>query len=151
MASSGLYDEARSVLHEALNGAGALNRPFEHARGLLQLGGVLRRLGARAQAREVLDRSDAIFEGLGALPWVTRVAAERELLGQRSRASDDPSALSAAEEQVVNLALAGRSNQAIAAELFVSVRTVESHLTRSYRKLGVKSRSELLARGRTSS
>ena len=151
LASSGLYDKALDVLRQALDGADALHRPFEHARGLLQLGGVLRRLGVRAQAREVLDRSAAIFEGLGAVPWITRVAAERELLGQRSRASDDPSALSAAEEQVVNLALAGRSNQAIAAELFVSVRTVESHLTRSYRKLEVKSRSELLARSRTSS
>ncbi len=151
LASSGLYDEARNVLHRALDGADSLHRPFEHGRGLLQLGAVLRRLGARTQAREVLDRSDAIFMALGAAPWVTRVAAERELLGRRSRASVDPSALSAAEEQVVNLALAGRSNQAIAAELFVSVRTVESHLTRSYRKLGVKSRSELLARGRTSS
>ncbi len=151
LAARGLYDEARDVLHEALSHADELHRPFEHARGLLQLGGVLRRLGARTQARETLDRADEIFVALGAAPWVIRVASERELLGQRGRPSDDPSTLSAAEEQVVNLALAGRSNQAIAAELFVSVRTVESHLTRSYRKLGVKSRSELLARGRTTS
>lgn len=151
LAARGRYDEARLVLNEVLGSADELHRPFEHARGLLQLGGVLRRLGARTQSRDALDRADVIFIELGASPWVARVASERELLGQRGRSTGDPTALSAAEEQVVNLALAGRSNQAIAAELFVSVRTVESHLTRVYRKLGVKSRSELIARGRTGS
>lgn len=122
-----------------------IGRPFEVARAYLLLGAARRRAGLRARAREALNRAEVTFTSLGSRPWLARVADERRMLGGRDAAAD-PNTLSEAERQVAELVRAGRSNKDIAAEMFVSLRTVESHLTRIYRKLGVKSRGEFLAR-----
>ena len=82
---------------------------------------------------------------MGASAWARRCADELERIKGR-RASDQSGELSPSEHQVAELVAAGRTNAEIAAALFVSVRTVESHLTRTYRKLGVRSRTELTAR-----
>jgi DNA-binding CsgD family transcriptional regulator len=143
--AQGATDDAVDLLEAAEPAWPDIARPFEVARAYLLLGAARRRAGTRARAREALNRAELIFTSLGSRPWLARVADERQMLGGRD-AAGDPNALSEAERQVGELVRAGRSNKDIAAELFVSLRTVESHLTRIYRKVGVKSRSEFLAR-----
>jgi len=127
----------------ALAAVAAIGDPFERAR-VLQLGGtVARRAGRRTEAREQLDEARRLFAGLRAVPFVERVDAELQRLGERTGRTD---LLTSGERQVAELVCAGRTNADIAAALFVTVRTVEAHLTRVYRKLGVRSRAELIAR-----
>jgi DNA-binding CsgD family transcriptional regulator len=116
--------------------------PFEMARTSLVAGGVLRRAGRKRDARELLENALACFERLGAEAFARRARAELDRLRTRRA----PEGLSATEQRVAILAGAGRTNAEIANELVISVRTVESNLTRVYRKLGVRSRTELAAR-----
>jgi DNA-binding NarL/FixJ family response regulator len=85
-----------------------------------------------------------VFEELGAALWAERARTEiTRLGGRRARDRDE---LTQTERQIAELAADGRSNREIAGELFVSERTVEANLTRAYRKLGVRSRTELARR-----
>ena len=119
----------------------AVPQPFDRARTLLALGSVQRRAKRRAEARATLEAALAVFEELGAALWAERARAEiARLGGRRVRDRDE---LTETERRIAELAADGRSNREIAGELFVSERTVESNLTRAYRKLGVRSRTEL--------
>jgi DNA-binding NarL/FixJ family response regulator len=118
--------------------------PFELARSLLVHGGIQRRAKLKRPARETLERAMAIFEELGAPQWLERARGEVSRIGGRQPASEG--ALTATEERVAELAAAGRTNKQIAAELYLSERTVEANLTKVYRKLGVRSRTELASR-----
>ncbi len=120
----------------------ALAMPFERARTLLARGQVHRRAGHRRAAREDLGAGLAVFETLGARAWTSRAALELARIGGRTRGGVT---LTASERQVAELAANGRSNREIAAELVVSVRTVESQLSAAYRKLDVRSRGQLAA------
>ncbi len=113
--------------------------PLERARIDLCLGRVLRRLKRRAEAREALDRAVAAFESLGSRLWAEQARAERARIGGRSKAGG----LTATEAQVAALVAEGRTNKEVAAALFVTASTVEAHLSGVYRKLGVRSRTEL--------
>jgi DNA-binding CsgD family transcriptional regulator len=119
----------------------AVGAPLEQARTLLLLGDAHRRAGERRAAAGAIRAAVEIFERLGAPMWQER--AERELRRASPRATRDRDALTAAEARVAALVAAGRSNKQAAAELFTSVPTVEAHLTRIYRKLGIHSRTEL--------
>lgn len=120
--------------------------PFERARTQLTHGGLLRRAGRRSDAAARLSVARGTFAALGAAPWLARCDAELERLGRRARSGEGTdSSLTPTEQQVAALAAAGRTNAEIASALSVSVRTVESNLTRVYRKLGVRSRTELAA------
>ena len=91
-----------------------------------------------------LEAALAVFEELGAALWADRARAEiARLGGRRSKDSDE---LTETERRIAKLAADGRSNREIAGELFVSERTVEANLTRAYRKLRVRSRTELARR-----
>lgn len=116
--------------------------PFERGRTLLAAGAARRRAGRRSAARTLLGEARAMFDALGAAPFVDRSDAEIARLGGRATSG----ALSVSEQRVASLAAAGRTNAEIAAALFITVRTVESNLTRVYRKLGVRSRTELVTR-----
>ena len=118
--------------------------PFEHARSLLELGRVRRRARQKRSARTPLEDAATLFGTLGADAWVAKVKRELDRIGGRPPRSDH---LTPAETQTAHLAGTGMTNQAIAAAMFVSVHTVESNLTRVYRKLGVRSRTELAHRG----
>jgi DNA-binding CsgD family transcriptional regulator len=119
--------------------------PFERARTLLAAGSIERRAKRKAAAREALQESQAIFERLGARLWRDRARLELDRTALRRTEGGE---LSAAERRVAGLAAGGATNKEIAAELFMSVKTVEAHLSRVYRKLGIRSRTELAASGR---
>ncbi len=133
---SGLGASIRAVeLHER----GDL--PFELARSLLVHGVIQRRAKLKRPARETLERAAAIFEELGAQDWIERARAELSRIG--GRRSETGGALTATEQSVAELAAAGLTNKQIARNLYVSERTVEANLTKVYRKLGLRSRTEL--------
>lgn len=138
---------ATELLADAALQAPRTGRPLVVARGLLALGSAHRRGGRRRQAREVLLEARRTFALLDAVPWTERTDDELRRAGHRVGPTSRPGELTPTEQQVADLAAHGRSNREIAAELLVSVRTVESNLTRIYRKLGVRSRTELAARG----
>lgn len=131
-------------LTEAAAAYGQTALPFERARTLLDLGTQLRRARRRRDARAILHEARAIFVDLGAPFWSDRADAELARIGGRSPGSAD--GLTPAEERVAALVADGRTNREVAAELVLSVHTVEAALTSIYRKLDVRSRTELARR-----
>lgn len=120
--------------------------PFELARTQLLFGEWLRRARRRADARPHLSSALQTFERLGALPWVARSRTELDAAGLAVPGVDghDPlAALTPQERQIVRLAAQGLANREIAAQLFLSPRTVGQHLYKAFPKLGVTSRTEL--------
>jgi DNA-binding NarL/FixJ family response regulator len=128
---------------ESAAGFEAAGFPLDQGRALLVAGEALRRLGERRRAAEPLEVAGTIFAGLGATLWLERV--EQELRRARPRPRRDRG-LTGAERRVASLVAEGRMNREVAAQLFTTVGTVEAHLTRIYRKLDVRTRTEL-ARG----
>lgn len=125
--------------------------PFERARTLLCEGETLRRLRRPVAARPPLLEALATFESLGARPWAARAEIELAATGVRARTVPDVAqagldSLTPQEFQVAQSVAVGRNNVEVASSLFVSRKTVEAHLTRIYRKLGVRSRTELARR-----
>ncbi len=131
---------AIDALEEAIRHHGRLSQPFELARTLLVYGVVLRRDRRKRAAREALERALEAFESLGAPLWADRARAELGRIGGRAPSSVD---LTPTEERVAELVAGGATNQEVASTLFISVKTVEWNLSRIYRKLGIRSRSEL--------
>jgi len=113
---------------------------FQCARTQLLYGVALRRAKRKRAAREALLEAQRTFVELGAEIWAARARGE---LNRISGRAPRPAGLTETEQRIADLATAGRSNKQIAAELHVTVRTVESNLTRVYRKLGVSSRGQL--------
>jgi DNA-binding NarL/FixJ family response regulator len=116
--------------------------PFEAARSRLALGQVYRRAGYKDLATATLNAAAAAFDELGIPRWAQRARDE----AGRTGLHPTDGALTATERRVAELVGAGRSNQETAAELFMSVKTVEANLTRIYRKLSLRSRTELANR-----
>jgi DNA-binding CsgD family transcriptional regulator len=143
-AANGDLDAACAAYDRALADLQEIPFPLERARTLLCLGSAHRQGKQKRAARDALEQALGTFEELGAPLWAEKANAELRRISGRRRASEDE--LTEMEERVARLAVAGRSNKEIAAELFVSVHTVGAHLSRSYRKLGIRSRTELAAR-----
>jgi DNA-binding CsgD family transcriptional regulator len=119
----------------------------DRARTELAYGEHLRRAGRRVDARSHLRTALALFEDLGAAGWANRAAQALRASGETARrreASDAPQ-LTPQERQVSALVRQGLSNRDVAAQLFVSPRTVDFHLRNVFSKLGVTSRAELTA------
>jgi DNA-binding CsgD family transcriptional regulator len=129
--------EATLVAHERLP------MPFELSRTLMVRGVVQRRMKRRAAARDSLEQALAGFDRLGARLWVARTRSEIARIGVRSGAQVD---LTPVEQRIAGLVAEGRTNREIAARLSLSTKTVEANLSRSYRKLQVRSRAELVAK-----
>jgi DNA-binding CsgD family transcriptional regulator len=123
--------------------------PFEQARSLLCSAEAMRRNHRPAAARVPLERALTIFDGLGARPWAAHARAELAASGVKCQRADrfgnynGLNELSPQELQVARIAGRGQNNIEVAAALFVSRKTVEAHLTRVYRKLGIRSRTQL--------
>jgi DNA-binding CsgD family transcriptional regulator len=106
---------------------------------------IARRSRKRAAARALLDEAEGELVRCGAFGWLPRVHAEAERLGDRAAVDT----LTKTERRIADLVAEGLTNAEVAAQLYLSARTVESHLTQIYRKVGVRNRSELAARRRT--
>ena len=130
-----------TLLERGLDEWAHLAPPFERARAQFVLGTVLRRTLQRRQARAALEEALAAFTELGAALWAEK--AERMLGGADEATLDVLQPLTPAERRVAEVVAAGATNRAAADQLFVSVRAVEVHLTSIYRKLGIRSRTEL--------
>lgn len=121
----------------------SLDMPAELGRTLLALGRLHRRRNERQRAQECLSRAAAVFGAAGTPHWAE---VAREELGRAQGRRGSAGRLTPTELQVAELAVAGLRNAEIAARLFLSGKTVEANLSRIYRKLGVRSRTELAAR-----
>ena len=130
--------EARAVLE-------ASPARLEHARVLVDLGASLRAAGQRTAARDPLLEALALAARCGARALERRARAELSAIGVRPRSTDRSGAdsLTPSERRVVDLAAGGGTNREIAQTLFVTEKTVETHLGRAFRKLDVSSRRQL--------
>jgi DNA-binding NarL/FixJ family response regulator len=139
---AGGYDEAAAAaLARAAAAYQALGLDFDSARTLLFLGRAQRRSKKRAAARQSLEQARSAFEQLGCPGWAQAAAAE---LGRISgRRAAPAGGLTPGEQQAAELAAGGLSNKEVAAQLYLSVATVEAHLSRAYAKLGLRSRAQL--------
>ncbi|MGW0858571.1 response regulator transcription factor, partial [Streptomyces sp. NPDC002690] len=137
--------EAVALFERALSLPVPEQWPFDVARVRLLYGERLRRLRATSQARDQLTRALEAFQLLGAGPWVTRTASELRAGGQAApvAAMGGTSALTAQELQIATLAATGLTNKQIAERLFLSHRTIGTHLYQIYPKLGITSRAAL--------
>jgi DNA-binding CsgD family transcriptional regulator len=113
---------------------------LELGRTLLVAGAVRRRMRQKKGARDLLQRALTTFDGLGAPLWCERAQRELARIGGRAPTS---TGLTPTEAQIASHVAEGKTNREVAEALFVSVHTVEANLTRIYRKLDVRSRTEL--------
>jgi ATP/maltotriose-dependent transcriptional regulator MalT len=118
---------------------------LEHARALVDLGATLRRLGYRQDARTPLAEGLEMAHRCGAAPLTERARTELAATGARPRRVErsGTDSLTASELRVAQLAAAGLSNREIAQQLFVTMRTISTHLTHTYTKLGIERRDQL--------
>ena len=127
--------------------AGWPGRQFNRARTRLAYGEFLRRSRRRVDARTHLRAALDTFEELKAKPWAERAATELRASGETVRRRDETAGevvLTPQERQVAQLVKKGMSNKEVAAQLFVSPRTVDFHLRNVFTKTGVSSRGELI-------
>ena len=119
---------------------------LERAHSLAELGAALRRNGQRAAAREPLAEALDLAARCGARPLAARVREELKATGARPRRAwrTGVEALTPGELRIARLAADGRSNREIAHELYVTLKTVEGHLSRAYSKLGIEGRAQLV-------
>ena len=138
-------EEAEAGFQRALADAELLRWPFLQARMHLVFGGWLRRQRRPVESRLPLRTARDAFDALGLTPWGERARQELRAAGETSsgRAPDTLDALTAQELQIVRLAAQGLSNREIGQRLYLSHRTVESHLYRAFPKLGITSRAQL--------
>jgi DNA-binding CsgD family transcriptional regulator len=136
--------EGRSEAIELLAGAtetfDGLGYRVDAARTRLLHGRALLRSGRRSAAAEALVDARSRCVDMGAAAWQRQADAELE----RAAPGRGQAELTTTEQRVAALVVSGRRNREVAGELFISVATVEAHLTRIYRKLGVRSRTEMV-------
>jgi DNA-binding CsgD family transcriptional regulator len=139
-AAQGDLEGATGSAEEAVEILSGVQLPFRTARAWFTLGEVRRRGRQKAASRTAFETALALFEGLGSTVWVERTQTE---LGRVASRRPPGSPLTDTERRVAELAAAGQTNREIAQALFMSVHTVEAHMTRIFRTVGVQSRTEL--------
>ena len=142
-AANGDLPAAITVLVQALTDHVRLPMPFEEARTRLLLGTVLRRAGHRIEARRQLETAYAAFTDLGTPIQAEATRSELASIGGKHGTESE---LTPVERRIAALVGLGKTNREVASDLFISVRTVDSHLCRIYRKLDVRSRTQLTHR-----
>jgi DNA-binding CsgD family transcriptional regulator len=134
-----------ALLREAVEVLASSESRLEHARALVDLGAALRRANQRTEARERLREAVDLSQAVGAFGLAERANDEIAATGARPRKviQTGLDALTASERRVAHLAATGMSNKEIAQALFVTIKTVEVHLSHAYRKLEISSRAQL--------
>ena len=145
--ASGDIDAAKEHFEGALSQLHGMPLPYERARVNFAYGQTLRRAGKRREADLVLHNARDAFAALGARSYIERCDRELKAGGLHARRGD-LTELTGQERAVARLVAEGMSNKQVAVELYVSVKTVQFHLTRVYAKLGISSRGELAAQFR---
>lgn len=141
LGAEGRIDDAIQAMHTALSAHAERPLAPEVARTLLEQGVLQRRAKQKNAAKQSIDRALAMFEEIGAPMWVARARDELNRIGlRRPRPSEG---LTPAQQRVAELVAAGMSNREIATTLYMSLRSVEAHLTKVYREYGVRSRAQL--------
>ncbi|MGE3287520.1 MAG: AAA family ATPase [Pseudonocardia sp.] len=143
--AAGLVTGDVELLEEAVAVAAEGESPLDHARALADLGGALRHAGSVRAAREPLRKAVDLAERCGATAVARRARDELLATGARPRTlrSTGAGALTATQRRVAAMAAEGQTSREIAQALFVSRKTVETHLTQAFRKLGISARSQL--------
>jgi DNA-binding CsgD family transcriptional regulator len=141
-------DHADELYREAITRLGRTSIRVQLARTHLLYGEWLRRQRRRLDAREQLRTAHKLFTDFGVEAFAERARLELEATGERARKRtvDTADELTPQETQVARLAAQGETNREIAARLFISASTVEYHLRKAFRKLDVKSRTQLADR-----
>jgi len=145
VALTGPRDERIGTLERSVEHLERSRARLELARSLTELGATLRRDRRARDAREPLRRAVELARECGAIASERRALDELGATGERQRSdeTDGVAALTPSELRTARMAASGRSNREIAEDLFVTPRTIEVHLTRTYRKLNIRSRREL--------
>jgi DNA-binding CsgD family transcriptional regulator len=144
LVGTGYDPQAAARLGGAADAYEDLGLRFDAARSLLSLGRTQRRFKQWGLARHSLERAAVVFDEIGSSGWAEQVRSELTRVGaRRPRPSGE---LTETELRTAALAAGGMSNKEIARELFVTVHTVEVHLSRAYAKLGIRSRGQLAGR-----
>ncbi|HSC93084.1 MAG TPA: AAA family ATPase [Gaiellaceae bacterium] len=138
-AARGDVATALELLEDAAGRHEEVGDPFGRGRALLALGTMRRRARQKRPAREAIEEARATFERIGAAFWAERARAELGRIGGRTKVDG----LTPAEQRVAALVAEGKTNREVAAALFLGERTVETHLSHVYAKLGIRSRAEL--------
>lgn len=129
------------IMDEAVDAYEELGLRFDAGRSLLAVGRWRRRSKKWGAAREALQRADVLFDELGCGGWAAAARSELErVAARRPRPTGE---LTPSERRVAQLAAEGLGNKEIARKLFITVHTVEAHLSHAYAKLGIRSRSQL--------
>ncbi len=137
--------EAVALFERALAVPGADRWPFDRARIQLTFGERLRRMKATTDARAHLTAALDTFQRLGAVPWAARAGNELRATGLTiGRLADTgPASLTPQQQEIAQLAAAGLTNKQIGERLYLSPRTVATHLHQLFPKLGVTTRAAL--------
>src|SRR5215217_2612938 len=144
--AAGKFEAAYEHLSAALDLADACSVPYERALTLLALAELRLTEGNSSEVSALLEAARGICSDLGAAPALARAdALAAQLSGRRQVTPGYPAGLTRREAQVLGLLAASHSNKEIAAELFLSERTVERHITTVYRKIGTRRRTEAMA------
>jgi ATP/maltotriose-dependent transcriptional regulator MalT len=146
--TAGLVEGGAAALELLAESVAVLRRSpalLERAHSLTELGAASRRNGQRAAAREPLAEALDLAARCGARPLAVRAREELMATGARPRRAwrTGVEALTPSELRIVRLAAEGRSNREIAHQLYVTLKTIEGHLSRAYTKLGIERRDEL--------
>jgi DNA-binding CsgD family transcriptional regulator len=136
----GRHEAAINAIADAERAAATLPIPSELGRTLLAKGQIFRRTRRKQAAREALTAARAVFEHVAMPLWVAKVDAELARVGLRRSSRFE---LTETERRIAQLAASGKTNRQIAADAFVSPKTVEDVLSRVYSKLDIRSRAEL--------
>ncbi|TYQ11433.1 UNVERIFIED_ORG: Response regulator containing a CheY-like receiver domain and an HTH DNA-binding domain [Gordonia westfalica J30] len=151
LGATGDIHGARRTFEEGIELLDGLGLRYDQARVNFAYGQTLRRAGKRRAADAVIGTARDLYVSLGATTYVERCDRELKAGGlavsrvENAHAAKDVAELTPQEEAVTTLVARGLSNREVAAELFISPKTVQYHLTRIYAKLGLRSRSELAA------
>ena len=141
----GALDEAVEHVNTSIRLYTEIGMPFEGARSLMVAGSVHRRRRQKAAVSSLLQQAREVFSEVGAPLWAERATQQLGRLGDHRIADRSHRELTAVEADIAGLVAAGLRNREVAGKLFMSHKTVESHLTRIYRKLNLRSRAELAA------